>query len=145
MNSLQTSELHERVLNGVINPSIEGEVVDLMGSRDNWRKIYNITEALGHILIVVSTVFAFAAGVYNELSSLAFVSGCVSTISISLLKFSDYAAKESNERTSTLNKLLDRLDIKQLPKPINIGIAPIDYNVHPPTPNNNYYMSSFGQ
>ena len=112
IRTLHLGELQQVIEEQVINPSIHNEIKSLVSSREYWRKIANITETLGNIFIAISTMFAFASGIYQQEKSLAFTAGCINTTSLALLKFSSYAGKESRERNDLLNNLLVRLNIQ---------------------------------
>lgn len=116
MHQLQLGELRTTVENELINPDIKEEVIELLKSRKKWKKISNITETMGQVLIAVSTILAFAGGVYDENTGLAFAAGCVSTTSLALLNFSKYSLGESNERNNLLNSLLIRINLQVFPE-----------------------------
>lgn len=119
MQMLTAGDLHTNIEEQVINPTINNEIDKLLKSRNKWRKISNISETVGNLLIVVATILTFANGVYNCNSALAFSAGCVNVASISILKFSTYSAGESSERNRLLNELLIRVNVQPLPHPIN--------------------------
>lgn len=116
--NLTSEELHNIIEEQVINPNLSKEIENLLKSRNKWRKVANINETLGNIFIAIAAILSFANGVYKY-DSLAFTSGCVNVISISLLRFSDYSAKESTERNKLLNELLLRINIQIMPSPIS--------------------------
>jgi hypothetical protein len=117
MNTLTAGELHTMIEEQVINPNISDEVKSLLGSRNKWRRVSNICETSGQVLILASTILAFASGVYKCNDSLSFAAGCVNVASISLLKFSGYASNESTERNKILNELLIRCKVEPMPIP----------------------------
>lgn len=113
-NTLHINEVREIVEEEIINPNIVIEVQKLLKSKNKWTKVSNITEVLGHISLFVVTIVAFASGTYRQ-ESLAFATGCISTISISLFRFSHYAAKESVDRSMLLNTILTDNNIRTIP------------------------------
>lgn len=119
--ALQLNELRNMVEDEIINPSIATEIENLIHSRETWRNIANGTETIGNILVAIGAMMAFAAGFYDHINSLAFVAGCLSTASISFLKFSNYAGKESIERNEDLNVLLRRIGINAVYESNNPG------------------------
>ena len=116
---LTSGDLRHDVEEHIINPDISEEIKSLLKSRNRWKKISNVTETFGHFLILSSTILAFASGVYKCNDSLSFAAGCVNAASISFLRFSSYAFNESNERTTSLNTLLARINVAPLPNEIN--------------------------
>ncbi len=117
IHTLTSGELHNIIEEQIINPNITSEVENLLKSRSKWRKVSNICETVGHILIMCSTMLAFASGVYKCNDSLSFAAGCVNVASISFLKFSSYASNESSERNKLLNELLIRYNVSPMPQP----------------------------
>lgn len=124
MPYLTDIELHDIIQNDIINPSILEEIKTQIASRNKWRKVSNVTETLGQLLIVASTILAFASGVYKCNDSLAFAAGCVGVASVSILKFSSYAANESIERSKLLNDLLSKQNTTLMPVVSQAGILP---------------------
>lgn len=118
IHQLTSGELHTMIEEQVINPDITNEIKSLLSSRNKWRTVSNISETSGQVFIVASTMLAFASGVYKCNDSLSFAAGCVNVASISLLKFSSYAANESAERNKLLNKLLERCNVTPMPRPM---------------------------
>lgn len=126
--ALQLNELRNMVEDEIINPSIATEIENLIHSRERWRNIANGTETIGNILVAIGAMMAFAAGFYDHINSLAFVAGCLSTASISFLKFSNYAGKESVERNEDLNILLRRIGINAVYGSNNPGDSGIPHS-----------------
>jgi hypothetical protein len=131
MHYLTETELRQTVEEDVLNPDIRINIINLLQSRNNWRKVSNIFETLGNLLIVIATVLSFTSGVYKN-DVIAYVSGCVNIVSLSFLKFSEYSLNESEERNKLLNDLLVRININPLPSNI------IDHRLFN-TPNVQYY------
>jgi hypothetical protein len=104
-------QLRTEIENNIINPTIESEIKKLIKARTRWKDISHYTELIGYLLIVVSTVFAFIS---MKFSIFNFITGCLNTAALALLKFSDYANNESKEPTKGLNSLLTRLNIPPL-------------------------------
>lgn len=78
-----------------------------------WNVTSNLTEALGNILIGLSAILAFATGFF-DIMLLSFISGCLATIAMVLLKFSSYSKNESSERLAKINKILEELGIEDI-------------------------------
>lgn len=137
MNTLTTGELHDMVEEQIINPNITKEIEGLLHSRSKWRKVSNISETFGHVLLMGSTMLAFASGVYKCNDSLSFAAGCINVASMSFLKFSSYASNESSERNKLLNELLIRCNVNPMPQPT---VNEVENNITSlsdiPSPNN---------
>ena len=133
MQSLTDVELHDIIEEQIINPSINEEIQTLVKSRKKWRTVTNISETLGQISIVASTILAFASGFYRCEMTLAFVAGSINVASLAFLKFGSYAANESIERNKLLNELLIRCDVKPMGQPTysneTNGLNPVPRNV----------------
>ena len=117
---LTSGDLRHNIEEHVINPASDREIRSLVKSRNKWKKRSNITETLGQLSILVSTILAFASGVYKGEDSLAFAAGCVNAASLSFLRFSSYSFNESNERNVSLNILLNRVNVMPFPNDVNI-------------------------
>ena len=135
MYYLTDIELQDTIHNDIINPNIKQEIENLLLSRNKWRKVSNITETSGNIMIVLATIFSFSSGVYKDIETLSFVAGCINVMSLSLLKFSEYSSKESEERNKLLNDLLSKLkeqivsesNINVLNNNVRHNVTPIEY------------------
>lgn len=129
-HELTTNIITNSINNEIINPTLIKEIKDLIHAREKWRKISNYTETIGNVLIIASTITAFAAGIY-EPNIVAFIAGCLGSASLSLIKFSMYANKEAIERTASLSKVLNHFNINSIPDilPSNQGIAINNRNI----------------
>lgn len=139
MHSLTAGELHTMIEEQVINPNMTDEIKSLLRSRNKWRRVSNISETSGQLLMLGSTMLAFASGVYKCNDSLSFAAGCVNVASISMLKFATYASNESIERNKLLNELLVRCNVIPMPTPtIEQNNIPALAGIrHSTTPNSN--------
>lgn len=90
------------------------DVKDTLGGRYHWRKVGDWSEALARICAGISTMLAFASGIY-ELKALSFAAGCTNTMAIVLGLWVSYAVKESKERSRDLNKVLSVLQVSPMP------------------------------
>lgn len=95
---------------------IKGELIEKsnMRSKNIWKYLGDISNTLSHVMLALSTILAFAAGFF-KIAILSFLSGCFSTIALSLTQFSMYALKESRERTHRVNTILNKLGISEIP------------------------------
>jgi len=118
MNSIVlSSEIQKYIEENIINPDIVDEITTLVSSKKKWKKISDITEALGHVFLAITTILAFTSGIYDY-KIISFFTGCTGTISLSLLRFSVYASKECKERNTLLSSLLIRSQVNPLPSPV---------------------------
>ena len=107
----------------IVNPNIKQEINENIVSSRRYEKISNCSELLGHIVIGLTTLVAFAASYFDTVSELSFVAGCCSIFSLALLRFGLYAAKESSERHRLANMQLEKLGIEPMP-PMTISDNP---------------------
>lgn len=94
------------------------ETEDMLRGKQWWRKSGEFLEASSKIMSGVASILAFAASSNISLpvsDALAFSSGCIGTFSLVILTFSAYASKESRQRTTDLNKLLEKFNITPVP------------------------------
>lgn len=112
MYKLQNGELQQLIEEQIINPYIADEIKKMFKLREQWITISNIMETLGNVFIVISTIFAFAGGYYENLS---FVAGCINITSIMLIHFGSYAGKKSSEKNDAINMILSRVNIHSVP------------------------------
>lgn len=119
--NLTNEQLRTEIEDNIINPTIESEIKKLIKSRTKWKNISHYTELIGYILIVISTIFAFISIEYFVFN---FITGCLNTAALALLKFSDYANNESREQTEVLNTFLVRLNIQEIPQLLSLAPRP---------------------
>lgn len=103
-----------------LNKTIEFDIKDTITWRFLWRKSGNIAEGLSLLASLSATVLSFSSGAFNN-TTLAFVAGCLGSISLALMRASSYALKESIEREEQLNILLEKAHITQVPSLITLG------------------------
>lgn len=115
MYKIQNAELKQLIEEQLINPYIAAEIKRLAKTKEIWRRVANISEIIGYVFMMTSTILAFTSGVYSDNVILSYVAGCINIISLAILKFSNYAHSESSDRNDSLNILLSRLNILSLP------------------------------
>ncbi len=122
LNIINVQSVFDKTSNTNLAEKIKKELVDTnyyddvkynIRSKSRWKVVSDVSEALSHLFTGIATILAFAAGFFN-FALLSFIAGCFGTISLVLLRFSSYAAKESRERTKQVNMLLDGLGIREL-------------------------------
>ena len=97
MNEIQTSEIY-------------GEIKNLLSERRTFRKMGNICETSSIVSGLLSTIIAYAAGIYNY-RELSFVAGTLGVVALALRRFSVYSLKEFKERTSQVNVDLESMKL----------------------------------
>jgi hypothetical protein len=106
----------------IVNPAYEEEVSDLVRGRHRWKASRDLFEATAKIISGVASIAAFTASSIpvadnvDTVKWVAFGAGCLGTLSLTLLLFANYSAKESRERTTELNALLRMAGITPMPQ-----------------------------
>lgn len=109
-----SDELKIKIIQNLIEPSYYSDVVETLHGRKCWRLSGHTFESMSKIILAVSGVLSFAAGVYDD-KILSFVAGTLSTVSLATFQFSLYAFKQHKKNTLELNMLLNKLDIDTIP------------------------------
>jgi len=102
------------IIKDLIEPSYYSDVVETLHGRKCWRISGHTFESMSKIILAVSGVLSFAAGVYDD-KILSFVAGTLSTVSLATFQFSLYAFKQHKKNTLELNMMLNKLDIDTIP------------------------------
>lgn len=106
----------------IVNPAYEEEVADLVRGRHRWKSSRDLFEATAKVVSGFASVAAFTASSIpvtdngDTVKWVAFGAGCLGTLSLTLLLFANYSAKESRERTTELNALLRMAGITPMPQ-----------------------------
>ena len=116
--------LISKIKGEIIDKSYYQDVKSNIRSKNIWKYIGDISSTLSHVMLALATILAFAAGFF-KIVVLSFLSGCFSTIALSLSQFSVYALKESRERTHRVNTILNKLGISEIP---NLVGGSVDIN-----------------
>lgn len=101
-------------LKKVIGPQYERDVKDLLAARHLWKKTRDHIEVASKVLGGLASVVAFgASSIKNPDASdwMAFGSGCIGTLSLTLMLFSSYSGKVSRQRTRELNNILKAVGV----------------------------------
>jgi hypothetical protein len=107
--------VRDGILHTLIEPSYFSDVNETLKGRKCWRISGHIFESMSKILLAVSGVLSFAAGVYDD-KILSFTAGTLSTISLATFQFSLYSFKQHKKNTFELNQLLGTLEIQEVPE-----------------------------
>jgi hypothetical protein len=119
----RTSRLVSTEIREMIAMAYKGEVKSIIRWRGIWKKAGDACEAVAKGLTGVSAVFAFAASAVRDeklADIFSFTSGSIGTVGLVLLTYSSYATKESRQRTTELNNMLDSIGVTPLPD-ITVG------------------------
>jgi len=106
--------LKEEILKKLIEPSYYTDVNETIRGRKCWRISGHVFESMSKILLALSGILSFAAGVYDD-KILSFVAGTLSTVSLATFQFSLYSMKMHKKNSLELNQLLEKLDIETVP------------------------------
>jgi hypothetical protein len=106
--------LKEEILKALVEPSYYTDVNETLKGRKCWRVSGHVFESMSKILLAVSGILSFAAGVYDD-KILSFVAGTLSTVSLATFQFSLYSFKMHKKNSYELNQLLEKLDIDTVP------------------------------
>ena len=109
-----SDDLKILIIKNLIEPSYYSDVVETLHGRKCWRISGHTFESMSKIILAVSGVLSFAAGVYDD-KILSFVAGTLSTVSLATFQFSLYAFKQQKKNSIELNMLLSKLDIDTVP------------------------------
>ena len=114
MSNKISTKVKEEILIELVEPCYKTDIKELINERKFWRKTGNYFESASKVFIGASSIVSFASGIYNY-QLLSFFSGTTGVLSLVCMQFSSYSYNESKERTSKLNKLLDKLKIETVP------------------------------
>jgi hypothetical protein len=134
MSNKISTKVKDEILTELVEPCYKADVKELIQERKFWRKTGNYFESASKVFIGASSIVSFASGIYNY-QLLSFFSGVLSLV---CMQFSSYSYNESKERTSKLNKLLDKLKIETVP---DISAQALTSSTYQQTP----YASSYQQ
>jgi hypothetical protein len=98
----------------IIQPDYIEEITSYINGRNVWRKVGIFFETTSKLCLGVGSIMSFASGVYSN-TSLSFVAGSVSTVSLVCLQFSTYSFTRSKKATEHLNIMLKELKLEALP------------------------------
>lgn len=107
-------QLKEEILRKLVEPSYYIDVNETLKGRKCWRVSGHVFESFSKILLAVSSVLSFAAGVYDD-KVLSFIAGTLSTTSLACFQFSLYSMRMHKKNSLELNQLLEKIDIEGVP------------------------------
>jgi hypothetical protein len=108
-SSLMVSEaVKQSILEDLVEPCFYKDIKSLMAERTIWRKSGSVFETFSKLFVGAASILSFATG-------LNFWSGTSSVLSLVCMQFSSFSYSESKERSSKMNKLLDKLKVQNVP------------------------------
>lgn len=141
MSNKISATVKEEILTTLVEPCYKTDIKELINERKFWRKTGNYFESASKVFIGASSIVSFASGIYDY-QLLSFFSGTTGVLSLVCMQFASYSYNESKERTSKLNKLLEKLKIETVP---DISDQPVARSTYQQTPYTQTYASSYQQ
>lgn len=142
MSNKISTKVKDEILTELVEPCYKADVKELIEERKFWRKTGNYFESASKVFIGASSIVSFASGIYNY-QLLSFFSGTTGVLSLVCMQFSSYSYNESKERTSKLNKLLEKLKIETVPDISNQVLTSSNYQQTPYTSSQTYQSSVY--
>lgn len=106
-------------LKDIVYPQYPKEAKLLLKGRTRWKISKDTFEASSKLISGFATMVAFGASssIISKSTAdiLAFISGCLGTLSLILLTFASYSGKSSRARTRELNDILMQAHLTPLP------------------------------
>ncbi|AQN68065.1 hypothetical protein [Saudi moumouvirus] len=125
-SNISQDTIFKEIIKKEVEKTYHSDIKYNLKSKSRWKFIGDFVEALSELCLLASTILAFSAGFYDYLL-LSYLAGLMGTISLSLIGFSNYAVKESRERTKQVNTLLDKIGSETIPDiTINTPLTPIN-------------------
>lgn len=140
----QDDQLRNDIINNFLTPAYIQDITDTIKWRYLYRKIGENLETISKLLSATSTILAFSAGVFSNISALSYTAGVTGVISLTAMQIASYANNESKECNIELNKLLSSLTIKKMPDldPLSSELPNILHNNNINITNDNMYGST---
>lgn len=106
--------IKENIVKTQVEPLYDSEIKHKISDTKCWRITGSIFETLSKIFLSSGAILSFSSGYYNN-TTLSFISGTISTISLAFLQFSAFCFKEQVRNLNELNMLLKKLNIDTFP------------------------------
>lgn len=116
--STRTGRLIAADVRTMIASMYRRELGSMIRWRDFWKKFGDACEAVAKCLTGVGSILAFASSAIHDPTKadiLSFVSGSIGTIGLVMLSYSNYAIRESKQRTDEVNGILSTIGVTPLP------------------------------
>jgi hypothetical protein len=122
-------DFKEHIQKTLIQPNYITEIEGFLYNRRRLRDIGLGCKTISKILLGIGGVISFAAGVYSS-TTLSFVAGSVSTVSLVALQFSSFSLRESQRSTEELNVMLTTLQIDKIPEVLKDEHHPFEKRIN---------------
>lgn len=107
-------ETRTEIMRTFVEPSYVQDVKDLIAGRRCWRITGQTFETFSKVLVAAGSVLSFSSGYFGN-TTLSFVAGTVSTISLAMLQFASFSYQETTKQSKKLNIMLEKINIEALP------------------------------
>jgi hypothetical protein len=102
------------IVKNIIEPSYRNDINEMINGKKCWRIAGIGFETVSKILVACGGVLSFSSAYFNN-TTLSFVSGSVSIISLALLQLSSFSYTQHKKQGDNLNVLLKSLDLNTVP------------------------------
>lgn len=107
-------ETRNEIMRTFVEPSYVQDVKDLIAGRRCWRITGQTFETFSKVLVAAGSVLSFSSGYFGN-TTLSFVAGTVSTVSLAMLQFASFSYQETTKQSKKLNIILEKINIEALP------------------------------
>ena len=115
--SKKPEELHD--IKQIITKSHEKDIDYILKSRRMWQKIATAIDAIGQLFVCIAGVLTFSSGWFDK-QILAYTASLCFVVAVSLFQYKAHAKRKAQDKTKEINKILEYLNIKQIPEFITI-------------------------
>lgn len=102
------------IVHNLVEPSYKSEIKNMIEGKKCWRITGQVFETVSKLMVAMSGIFSFSSGYYSN-TTLSFIAGSISCVSLALLQFSSFSYSENKKQSMELNVLLKKLDIDTIP------------------------------
>jgi hypothetical protein len=107
-------EMVKRILLEIVDLYYFDSIKQLLASQSRWRIACDVLELIGRVGMGTTVILSAGAGVFDSKWT-SFAATAVGAASLTLMKLSSYAAKESSERAEQAKKLMDHIGMRAPP------------------------------
>ncbi len=109
-----TEGFQDNIMKTLIQPNYKNEIDSFIQGRKDWKKTGLVFETTSKVFMGAGTVLSFSSGMFSS-TTLSFVAGTISTLSLVCMQFSSFCYRESKKSTEDLNLLLAKLKMDSIP------------------------------
>jgi hypothetical protein len=117
-----SNETKEYIIHNLIEPLYKNEIEQMIKGKDCWKSTGITFETISKVMVAIGGVISFSSGYFGS-TSLSFIAGTISTLSLALLQFSGFSFIQHKKNIVELNNILKKLDIVDIP---NLTRNPLD-------------------